>query len=800
MQLRNVKTAKFIEGKTKPIYKKISSRNMYKISRSPISTNNISEIEQKETLNLQNFQNSMMTLDISFNETSRNHEDHESKALYKKYLLYKGEYNKIISDIAYIDNKLTLNNNSIEKLEKYLSTIKEQKKEKNTILIDLLSNKESLEEIYKIKLSSLISNSQMFQQRKINGHIKEKNNINDDNNSPFATIQIVENEDNLEIKIDDIKQSDKKKFIDQVINFTEDILQKKEIETRNRLSQKINIGYQRFFSEIKSSSNIEPTKIVSNFFSKISIFIANQNKSKYPQPLINTFLKEILRINSINVEIAEILKFLNKKYKEEKKETKEKICNLVNRNENLKNKKKTYEMKKNEYKQFLDENKDKIRGDGRNKISLGGLGNANKQQCMSFILDNHFQEELGFLNDADKEEIVQKTELKKEKNNENSEGLETEINNNEKVNKVKVLSVKNLHNKLNEKCNGINNINVNNLLINNNINIENNNNIINHNIEKNNNENEHENVNEKENLNESENENDNNKENKQENIIENNLENNLKTAEEEDIENKKKIIVIKDMKCIPIKQIKLTPDKSSIFRSPFRLNKTNRKKKMLFRFRSPLYNNNKSKSPSRTKTLNYSDVNKTFNNNSTYNPRYKLLTQEISESFCYFKLSDNNNHKFNPLSSKDSNPLKYNYFEGSILIDKFFNKLKILQKSDQKYIGIDLKDIVEINLSEDMEKIIKIYKIYLKKGKFRENFDVNTFISTEKEIIGIRMHQNEKIKAIECKFFIFSIIMGKRFIPKAEFIFNNYNDFNAWYNCLQSVVKINNTNQEKDKK
>ena len=412
---------------------------------------------------------------------------------------------------------------------------------------------------------------------------------------------------------------------------------------------------------------------------------------------------------------------------------------------------------------------------------------------MSFILDNHFQEELGFLNEVDKEEIVKKTELKKEKTNENSEGLENENNNsNDKVNKVKVLSVKNLNNKWNEKCNGINNINVNNLLINNNINIENNNNIINNNTEKNN-ENEN-NDNKEKNL--MDNENKYNEENKGENNMENNLENNLKTTEE-DTDNKRKIIVVK--KCIPIKQIKLTPDKSNIFLSPFRLNRTNRNKKMLFHFRSPLYGN-KSKSPPRTKTLNYSEVNKTFNSNSTYNPKYKLLIQEVSESFCYFKLSDNNNPKFNPLSNKDSNPLKYNYFEGSILIDKFFSKLKILQKSDQKYIGIDLKDIVEINLTEDMEKIIKIYKIYLKKGKFQENFDANTFISSEKEIIGIRMHQNDKIKAIECKYFIFSIIMGIRFIPRAEFIFNNYGDFTAWYNCLQSIVKINNPSNQAYKK
>ena len=356
---------------------------------------------------------------------------------------------------------------------------------KNIILIDLLSNKESLEEIYKIKLGSLINNTEIFVTKKINGQIKE--NINDTNN-PFATIKILEEDDNLEIQLDEIKLSDKKKFIEQVINFTEDILRKKETETRNRLTQKINIGYQRFFSEIKSSTVLEPKKIISNFFSKISIFIANQNKGKYPEPLINTFLREILKINTINEKISETLKFINKKYKEKKKEIKEKISNLINRNENLKTKKLTYENKKNEYKKFMDENKDKVKGPEKNKINLE---NANKQ-CMSFILDNHFQEELGFLNETNnnnnkKDElnlIEEKETIKNESINTNTKDTKEnneliEKNNNDKVNKVKVLKVKNLQNKWNEKCNGINNINVNNLLINNNINIENNNNIIN---------------------------------------------------------------------------------------------------------------------------------------------------------------------------------------------------------------------------------------------------------------------------------------------------------------------------------
>ena len=792
MKLRNVKTSTFSQNKTLPIFKNMSSRNINRASRSPTSTNNISEIDSKETFNIQNFQNSMMTLDISFNETSRIHEESENYALYKKYLISKTEYNKMISEISYIDNKITQNNNTIQNLEKYLSNLKEQKNEKNAILIDLLSNKESLEEIYNIKLSSLQNNSQLLDTKKNNGQIKTKNNkiINKNNNnsinnneienSPFATIKILEdNDDNLEIHINDIKNCDKKKYIEQIINLTEDILQKKEIETRNKLMQKINIGFQRFLSETKSSSVINPKIIISNFFSKISIFISNQSKGKFSEPLINSFLRELLKINSINDEISEILKFLNKIYKDKKKEIKEKISNLINKNESLKTKKKTYESKKNIFKQFIDDNKDRIKGGERNKISLENVD----KQCMSFFLDNHFQEELGFLNDGKKDDNNEKTMINNDIKNNSNENNEIIVNENDKdkddkVNQVKVLNVQNLQNKWNEKCNGINNINVNNLLINNNINIENNNNIINNNSDNNNN------------LKKIENKEENNINNIEKNNIDkdNNINSNINNGESniDEYKNKKNIVMLKDMRCIPLKKIKLTPHKIKTKRL-IQLNAT--------------YFYNKSKSPSRTKTLSYNDINNySFNANSISNPKFKLLTQGITESFCYFKLSDNSNVKFNPLNNKDANPIKYNYFEGSILIDKFFNKLKIIQKSEEKYIGIDLKDIVDINLSEEMEKIIKIYKVYLKYGKNQENFDVNNFISTNKEIIGIRMHKNEKIKAVECKYFILTILMGKRFVPKAEFIFDNYDNFNMWYDCLKNIVKLNNNNKDKGKK
>ena len=54
------------------------------------------------------------------------------------------------------------------------------------------------------------------------------------------------------------------------------------------------------------------------------------------------------------------------------------------------------------------------------------------------------------------------------------------------------------------------------------------------------------------------------------------------------------------------------------------------------------------------------------------------------------------------------------------------------------------------------------------------------------------MEQNEKMKAVNSKYFIFSLKFKKESSPKIEFIFINYEQFNLWYDCLQYIIKINN--------
>ena len=253
-------------------------------------------------------------------------------------------------------------------MENNLEKMVKEKEERQLYVVDLLSKKESLEEIYNIKVVYLINTKKdKDESKRVNNNKNNnvgKDNVkdvrNDDNiNESNEIIKLDDNENIIEIKVDDIKISDKKKFAEQIINFTEEILQNKNMEIRKKLYEKINMGYNIFFSEINSPSEHDIKKLIDDFFSRISVFITTQSKGKYSENLINIFLKQLLKINRINVEITEILKYLNKTYKNNKKELKDKINNLNKKNENLKNKKKSYENIKNDLKKFIDENEKK---------------------------------------------------------------------------------------------------------------------------------------------------------------------------------------------------------------------------------------------------------------------------------------------------------------------------------------------------------------------------------------------------------------------------------------------------------
>ena len=832
MKLKGIKTARVLDRKIKPVFKLTNNNTIMKISKSPRSRNNFSEMEKKENTNLQNFQTSIASIDssISFNESNKNYEECNGNTFYKKYLISRSQYNQKISEIVDINNKYMQNKTEIEKLEKYLEKLKQEKKEKESYIIDLLSQKESLEEIYNLKLFSLYKKTKNDNNKDINGQMKEnikdiknkgnmkngkiknKPNINingiDNANDEleinrFETINII-NDDEVEIQLDDIKKSNPEKYEEQVINLAEEFLQKKDMEINNKLIEKIKFGYQIFFLETNSYTCIKLDNIISNFFSRASSIISKESNGKFTEKLINSFLKILLKLNIVNDEMSKTSKFLNKIYKNAKKQIKEKITILNKRNANLNNKKVSYEKMKNELKKFIDENKDKIKNNENNVIHIENdnkqqymsfmvdnhIENDNKQQYMSFMVDNRIENDFELLNDEKRYNGCETERLSNDKMELEYSAISLDKNNPKakslNAKKLSMNKVINVRNKLNEAHNGVKNVNnviinyipynnknkklyenneqnidknnkeikVNNLLINNNINIENNNNIIN-NINGNNN---------------------------KEKIT------NLKNSPEN-----KSILITKGVKINSLKKIAI-PHKSNanICHSPTNL-KRNLIKNKLFAIdkkENPCKNLTPSKSiicNEKKKALDTS-VNKSFNN--IYN-----ITEDIPESLCFFKLSDKN--EFNPLT--DSSPFRFNYFEGSIFLDKIFNKLKVCRKTEKKFIGIDLKDILEIRLGKEMDNVIKIYNSYKKRKKNKnEKIDFNKLVNSE-EMKTIRMQQNVKNKLVNIKFFNFSIIVGKRFIPKAEFIFENVDNFIIWYNCLDYIAKTNNLDKDKKK-
>jgi len=202
--------------------------------------------------------------------------------------------------------------------------------------------------------------------------------------------------------------------------------------------------------------------------------------------------------------------------------------------------------------------------------------------------------------------------------------------------------------------------------------------------------------------------------------------------------------------------------------------------------------------------LNNKNLNTDCNDNSKNNNLF-------DESFCYFKIINKYERRFNPLNVTDKTPEFIGYNIGLISID-FTNKLLLLtdSKIDEKNIfnhknknlKIDFKQLSNIIIQNYMKGIIKIYTFYLKynqkceKEPNRNIRSLNKFIHL-KELNDIDMDDNQKIKSALCKYFSFTIVLSEE--KNLEVIFLNFNEFKFWYNGISLIVKNNKKSKSKDK-
>ena len=885
-------------------------RKINKLSKSPeclISKKSINKFQIRNSNQLDISNSNLNKSNISVQKIIFNKKHYNQFMFQKKYLISKTQYHKLISNLSEIDIKLKENNDMIEKLNIDLNELKQTKKKKQQEIMELLSNKESLEEIVENKINSFINNGpklMLIKNDNINGQNINGDNINNDNGeeqtNPNTNDSNNSNEENknnendnkshkkkessssslsseginlIDIKFEEIKQSNQNKFQEQVVSFFEHFIQKKDQELNMKLLKKINLSYQAFTAETNSPEN-DTKNSITNFFSRISLFISNQTFGNIPEKIANLFLRELLKINSIGEEISEILKFLNKKYKDNKKELKEKIKNLNEKNENLVTKKQSYETKKEELNKFIEENKDKF-DNSKKRINLN---DNNKILCASFISDdNNFRNrriiygnELGIKKNSLKIKKISLSKLNNSKNfldnNENNDSnnskdmnpnterqivdnLNKYLFNSFQINKSKI-GKENKKIFLHKTSFSRSGVNINNLMINNtekniepdniinnNINFVNNNEIIMSNTQNciNN-----KRINTKIIYRNSKLKNEGAK---TKSVVLSNNSNLQDLISAKKIPSKSKIILLKDIKSNSFRNL-------NKLKSPPKITKTHRHNHIFFQreelsidipSKSPDYNNRRYENrtnniyqnkiiPMNKDNPNFDkkiDISR-FNRNNIYSTRYdnrlKILTKGIKESYCYFKFYKENHTEYNPLDELLKTPENLDYVEGYISIDVFMHKFKIIPKIyknkkinygelvdildkevniselnsndlndslDNSFLGIELKDIIDIVLTKEMKDIIKIYGGYLKYVERQEKPDINKFINS-REIRDISIEQNEKMKAINSKYFIFSLKFKKESSPKIEFIFINYEQFSLWYDCLQYIIKINN--------
>ena len=203
-------------------------------------------------------------------------------------------------------------------------------------------------------------------------------------------------------------------------------------------------------------------------------------------------------------------------------------------------------------------------------------------------------------------------------------------------------------------------------------------------------------------------------------------------------------------------------------------------------------NNNETNSNELSKTINELKNNIIKNEKLSNNllEKIKILTKI---TFCFFRRTNKNNSKFNPLNKISNESLSnspYNFIKSSISLNKSYNSIRIGLTAKLDPIDIYIKDIEYTIVSSSMKNMIEMYrsyKKYIKNGIGK--CDKDSFIKNE-------MNKNKNLnyeyinKCIENKKYYFTLFVEEN--QQMEFIFFSYDDFKTWINGLAFIIKNKN--------
>ena len=233
---------------------------------------------------------------------------------------FKKNDNVIKIEIDMINKMLNDNNNNKEKLKKDLDDLNIVKNNNKKMLENYLSKKETLEEM----LKNIII------------YIKNNNyrNINENYN--------------IDISLEEIKNSNKISFIKKVFNIFNYINNYHDNKYYNFISITVEQAYLDLYLHLTDNKQYNPNNLIKNFFYNLSLRISNQIIYDTSDKDINILLHFILKINIIAEHIDKIINYLEYEYKEQKKNINNKIKELEKKKLSLEIKKKQLIELKNE--------------------------------------------------------------------------------------------------------------------------------------------------------------------------------------------------------------------------------------------------------------------------------------------------------------------------------------------------------------------------------------------------------------------------------------------------------------------
>ena len=368
----------------------------------------------------------------------------ETSMIEEKLNSNKNEMENVKNNIERLNKKMIDMKNTLDKL-KFLKS--EKKKE----IQNLLSNKETLEEMYNMEI--------LFMK-----------------NGNFPSVNDIEiNKCNINISIEDIKQININKFKIQIIelinilfNYENNNIKINNNSFNDYLINKISEAYNIFNQKIKNNPKYK-NDIIFEFLDSISKNIVQLNKNIYSTSLINSLLHYLVKINCINEKIEDSNNFIKKYYKLKKQEINQELIEITFSLIFLENQKRkiidlTSKLKEklqklNNNKNIIDDNDFK----NENKIEDKKKKNINKKSFSNNIIENDNIIEFRKKDNKNKKRfsthIIQNDNIKqnKKKENINKKSFSIHIINNDNIINYKQYENKksfsnNIENNNNEEC------------------------------------------------------------------------------------------------------------------------------------------------------------------------------------------------------------------------------------------------------------------------------------------------------------------------------------------------------------